>query len=127
MGQNQIGAIGRDNLIGGSQMPIVDGMGTISGGQGLLKRGTALAIDEDKKLSKLVAENTTDNIADNTADIYCILAENKDSGASGAADVDALIYLTGEFNENSVDFGEVEKDDVFVYARKIGIFFRRGI
>lgn len=76
------------NTVGGA--PLTTGLRTILAGQGALKRGTALALNADKKLVILGTSSATAN---------CVLAEDIDATA---ADVDACVYLTGHFNRNTL-------------------------
>lgn len=73
------------NTVGG--VPVVTALRTVLAGQGVLKRGTALAINADKKMVILGTDGATAN---------CVLAEDVDT----TADAKALVYLAGHFNRN---------------------------
>ena len=106
-----------DNLIAGSQMPIVDDKGTILAGQNL-KRGALLGrVDANGKL-KLVDSTASDG----SQEVYAVLVEDTNSTDG---DIETVVYLTGEFNEDAVSFSNsdtVEKHRKS--ARKVGIFLK---
>lgn len=81
-----VGDVNFDNLLYSTE-PSADVFGiTVKSGQGILTRGTALAIDADGKMSILGTASTTAN---------CILSETVDATS---ADATAAAYRTGHFN-----------------------------
>ncbi len=74
---------------------------TVSAGEGILKRGTVLALGEDGKMSVL-------DVNDTTLKANCILAEDIDATEEAIA----LAYRTGHFNEQAL----LTKDDAEMNA-----------
>ncbi|MDR1288005.1 MAG: head decoration protein [Treponema sp.] len=94
---NPSGTFTPDNLLGGA-FPRVTGTGTIVSGAGALVRGTVLGqITSGGKLKTVNSANT-----DGSQTPYAVLAEDADASSS---DVQAAVFLTGEFDENRLVFG----------------------
>lgn len=101
-----------DNLFASSQMMPVDADRlTIAAGENL-KRGSLVTSDGEL-------------VSSATADVYAVLAEDVD--ATSAAK-EAAVYLTGDYNENSIIVGgSIQVSDVKVSARKVGIFIKSAV
>lgn len=97
------------NTVGGA--PVVTALRTVLAAQGILKRGTALALNADKKMVIL-------GTADGTAN--CVLAEDVDTTAG---DAKALVYLSGHFNRNML----AVKTDYTITAADVEAFRDAGI
>ena len=107
-----------DNLINSvGNLPLITVLRTVLAGQGVLKRGTALAIDADNKLVILGTDGATAN---------CILAQDVDTTEGDAA---CVVYISGQFNRNSltVKVGyTITADDVEEF-RKAGIYLANSV
>ncbi len=107
-----------DNLLSGDHDIVTEEPDIIAGGQGVLKRGTALGrITATGKMAVLNSANT-----DGSQAIYGILGADTDTTNGDAT---TFVYLTGEFNQANVIFGGTDtylthKDT----ARTKGIFFK---
>lgn len=99
----------RDNLFAQQQeIPAVTDKLTIASGEGVLKRGCL--IDDAGKACASAAEP------------YAVLAEDVDATS---AEVEAPVYLTGEFNIKALSAKEGENvADYKKAARKVGIFMK---
>lgn len=90
-----LGAVGFDNLIN-SVSPPADVFGVdVKGGQGVLKRGTLLASGDNGMT--MIATATTGKA-------NCILSDDVDTG--GAGTVTGVAYRTGHFNGNALIVAE---------------------
>lgn len=121
----------RDNLFAALQlMPVVTGTWQIQPNQGVLKRGTLIS-EAGKKCAKTVTEEGEpdgEGATETVDDVYCILADDIDTGTGGA--VTAPVYFTGDFNQDALIFdtaNSAKPRDFMVSARKVGIFFRTNI
>jgi hypothetical protein len=121
----------RDNLFAALQlMPVVTGTWQIQPNQGVLKRGTLIS-EAGKKCAKTAAEGGEpdgEGTPETVDDVYCILADDIDTGTCGA--VTAPGYFTGDFNQDALIFdtaNSAKPRDFMVSARKVGIFFRTNI
>jgi hypothetical protein len=85
-----------DNLIAGG-FPLTTGGVTVASGQNLT-RGSVLGLKTADEQGVLVDSAATDG----TENPYCILAEDVDASE---AEVEAPVYLSGEFNEDALVFG----------------------
>ena len=86
-----LGELGFDNIENSAgTIPVITGLRTILGGQGILKRGTALGVNADSKMVVLGTSGGTAN---------CILAADVDTSAG---DANALVYLSGHFYGNKL-------------------------
>ena len=86
-----LGAVGFDNLINGVNPPAEVFSVKVTGGQGVLKRGTLLANADGGMV--IIS-------ADTTGKANAVLAEAVDTGDGEA--VHAIAYRTGHFNTNSL-------------------------
>lgn len=121
----------RDNLFAALQlMPVVTGTWQIQPNQGVLKRGTLIS-EAGKKCAKTAAEEGEpdgEGTPETVDDVYCILADDTDTGTSGA--VTAPVYFTGDFNQDALIYdtaNSAKPRDFMASARKVGIFFRTNI
>lgn len=121
----------RDNLFAALQlMPVVTGTWQIQPNQGVLKRGTLIS-EAGKKCAKTAAEEGEpdgEGTPETVDDVYCILADDTDTGTSGA--VTAPVYFTGDFNQDALIYdtaNSANPRDFMASARKVGIFFRTNI
>lgn len=121
----------RDNLFSALQlMPVVTGTWQIQPNQGVLKRGTLIS-EAGKKCAKAAAEEGEpdgEGTPETVDDVYCILADDIDTGTGGA--VTAPVYFTGDFNQDALIFdtaNSAKPRDFMASARKVGIFFRTNI
>lgn len=121
----------RDNLFAALQlMPVVTGTWQIQPNQGVLKRCTLIS-EAGKKCAKTAAEEGEpdgEGTPETVDDVYCILADDIDTGTGGA--VTAPVYFTGDFNQDALIFdtaNSAKPRDFMVSARKVGIFFRTNI
>lgn len=70
------------------------------GGQGILKRGSLIALDSETGQGELIASG-------NEAVSFFILADDTDTGDEGATEaVGCTGYLSGNFNQNALIVGE---------------------
>ncbi len=92
-----IGEIGYDNLFAGTTVPVNQKSVQIKSGQGVLLRGTVLAIETATGLAVKVDSTKTGGIE--TAD--CILTDDVDTTTSVAS----TAYSSGLFNRNALIFG----------------------
>lgn len=90
-----LGAVGFDNLINGMYPPAEVFTVSVKQGQGVLKRGSLLATGEGGM--ELISSTTTGKA-------NAVLAEDVDTGAEAA--VNAIAYRTGHFNANALIVGE---------------------
>jgi hypothetical protein len=103
-----IGAISQDNLIAGPRFPVQHKGVSLAAGQGLLKRGTVLAIMSD---GSAVMVDSAHTVEVEEADVPdrdkpdCILAENIDTGDADGSPIDAVAYSAGYFIRGSLIFG----------------------
>lgn len=86
-----LGAVGFDNLINGLYPPAEVFSVQVAGGHGVLKRGTLLATTDGGMV--MIS-------ADTTGKANAVLAEPVDTGTGGTAE--AIAYRTGHFNSNSL-------------------------
>ena len=108
-----LGEITQDNLIAGPRFPIQHKGVQLAAGQGLLKRGTVLAILADSTAVTVDSSHTvTVGSGDAAKDVPdrdkpdCILGEDIDTGsAGGGSPIDAVAYSAGYFIRGSLIFG----------------------
>ena len=95
-----LGAVGFDNLINGTYPPAEVYSVEVASGQGVLKRGSVLAIDTLANPLLLIDDSAC------TGEFpRAILAETVDTGSVPESKVKALAYRTGHFNANSLITG----------------------
>ena len=97
---SKVGEIGQDNLIA-KLFPPAETFGIkVAGGEGQLKRGTVLALNEDGSYVVLKSVAAAEGEDPVTLEANCILADDVD--ASGDDDVTAVAYRTGHFNRKAL-------------------------
>jgi hypothetical protein len=91
-----------DNLFAGHEIPVIVKGVTLAKNQGILKRGTVVAVITASGLAKPVDRSK----ADGTQIPFGILTDTVDTG-SGAAltDYKTTAYVTGLFNSKALIFG----------------------
>jgi hypothetical protein len=115
MSRELMGDIGvslQDNLIAGPRFPIQHKGVLLAAGQGLLERGTVLAIlangtavtVDSTHTIEVEKGNTTVDVPDRDKP-DCVLAEDIDTGASSGDPISAVAYSAGYFIRNSLIFG----------------------
>ena len=116
-GREFVGACAPEFLFASSKYPVSKALKNVASGQGVLKRGTALALNADGKCVIL-------GTADATA--AYILAEDIDATS---ADVPAEVYRTGHFIKNAltVEASYTITDTDVEEFRKVGIMLDNGI
>lgn len=117
---NTIGSFEYDNLFAGGVANVVTDTVTVKSGQSYV-RGTVIALDSEKKA--VIVDSAS---ADESAKVpYGILADDVDATTE---DVPAVVYLTGEFNQNALIFGGQDTYETHKEAlRKIGIFLKENV
>lgn len=88
---------GYDNLIGGTDVPLLTKVVTIASGANL-KRGTVLG--KVTASGKYVAVDS--GKTDGSQNAECVLVHNVDASS---ADQNAVVYISGVFNKNELIFG----------------------
>jgi hypothetical protein len=97
-----LGAITPDNLFAGHDIPVLVKGVTLAKGQGVLQRGTVVAIITASGLAKPVDRSK----GDGTQTPYGILTDTVDTGDGAAlTDTKATAYVTGLFNSKALIFG----------------------
>lgn len=112
-----MGSMEYPNIVNGAGVPVVTGLRTILSGQGVLKKGTALAKNSAGKMVILGTASATAN---------CVLAEDVDATS---ADATALVYLSGHFNRNNlvVNTGYTITDADVEAFRAAGIYVENSM
>ncbi|MCE4048031.1 head decoration protein [Bacillus sp. Au-Bac7] len=116
-----VGEIGYDNLFAGTSVPVnVKGV-RLKSGQGLLVRGTVLAIEAATGLAVKVDSTKTGGVE--SAD--CILTDNVDTTSS---DVVSTAYSSGLFNRKALVFGGTDTADKHEKTlRTLGIYLKDNL
>lgn len=113
-----LGAVGFDNLINGMYPPAEPFSVKVKANQGILKRGSLLATGESEL--ELISDTTTGKA-------NAVLAEDVDTGTDEA--VAAIAYRTGHFNSNAL----IVKDEYTITAadkealRSVGILLSDAV
>lgn len=111
-----------DQLIAGQFFRVTLGNATLTGGQGVLARGTLLG--QTTATGKYVV--CTAAATDGSQVPSAILADTYDTTAGDV--VGAGLYLTGEFNVNRVTFGAgVTAANAFAALRDVSIFLKSSV
>ncbi len=93
-----------DNLVNEvGTAPVINGLRTIRKGQGVLKRGSVLALSAGTGGDGVLVLLGTNATSNETLTANCILAEDVDTGSG--SNVNALVYLSGHFNKNNLILG----------------------
>lgn len=120
-----VGEFETDDLVYDASFPMLTKGVTLRAGQGLLKRGTLLAISGGTAGTGEVVVLGAAAVENETLEIYGVLTDDKDTGtdASGEA-VAAEAYVTGKYNANKIlvaDGHTLSAADE-CELRKLGIF-----
>jgi len=108
-----------DNLIAGDFHAVMDKVVVKAGSA--YRRGTVVGLLSTDE--KAVAIDSTKT--DGSERPYGILADDIDATDS---DMEAVVYVTGEFNENRLIFGGTDKAETHKKAlREMGIFLRKAM
>jgi hypothetical protein len=104
-----LGESGQDNLIAGPRFPVAFKGVSLKAGNGLVRRGTVLAILLDGTAA-IVDSSRTAIVAEapvpNGASPDCVLAEDVDTGQdAGAGGIPAVAYSAGYFVRGALTFG----------------------
>lgn len=116
-GREYVGACAPEFLFASSKYPVSKVLKSVASGQGVLTRGTALALNADGKCVILGTASAT---------AAYILAEDIDATS---ADATAEVYRTGHFIKNALAVKEsytITDADVEEF-RKVGIILDNGI
>jgi len=109
---SEVGTFEHDNLIAGDNVYLVtDVRYPIAASQGDLKRGQALELNGSNEYIPLAT----------AANIKAILSHDV---ADDASSQKCIVYNTGEFNEDAVDFGAATLADSVAPARQLNIHFK---
>lgn len=97
-----LGAVGYDGLIN-QCFPTGDVFAVaLRAGQGILTRGTALALSTGTAGKGDMVILGTEAATDETLTANCILADDTDTGAAGGDAVNGIAYRVGHFNRNAL-------------------------
>ena len=114
------GSYAHDNLLAGD-FPRVERKATVASGAGELKRGSVLALDGAGKAVLVDSGSGTASVQDP----HAVLAHDVDATA---ADAEAIVYYTGEFNEGALVFGGTDTIDTHRDAlRGLSIFTETNV
>lgn len=117
---NEIGSITPDNLVIGTNVPVLLKGITLAAGQGILMRGCVIGVITADGKGKLAAKAS----ADGSEKAKFILADDVDT----TADVVAQVYESGEFNRKALVFAAgntaADHEDTL---RTYGIFLNDSI
>lgn len=131
------GSLEVDHLINGNKIPVLIQSVEVEPDKGILKRGSVVSLKSGKLVlcAKTSTEDTTDddtdnptttNITDGSQNPYGILAEDVDTGATEKRS--GQVFLTGEFNLDSLIFGEgYQKEDMPALLRGLGIYISDSV
>lgn len=118
------GEFNHPNLIAG-EFPRVEVKGTILSGAGELTAGAVLAVDSGNDDKLVLVDSEAGDPGDSRRDPYAILAYDIDASSS---DVEAIVYLSGEFNEAVLAFGGTDDaDDHRAALRELGIYLHTNL
>jgi hypothetical protein len=116
-----LGTFTPDNLIAGSEIPLLTKAITLQGDQGIIKRGTVLGIITATGLAVPVNNAAVDG----SQNADCILAVDVDT--TGGAVV-AEAYRSGHFNRKALIFGgDDTAADHETKLRELGIFLSDNV
>lgn len=109
-----LGAVGFDNLFNGVNPPAEVTSVEVKAGQGVLKRGSVLETSTGKYV--LVSETLS------AAGAPVVLADEIDTGATEGEAVIAVAYRSGHFNTNSLivadsyEIGKIDRDTLRAFG-----------
>lgn len=117
---NTLGTVDRDNLFAGGVMPVVTETITLKSGVSYV-RGAVIGIVTATGKATIVDSTASDG----SQTAYGILADDVDATTE---DKPAVVYLTGEFNEDALIFGGTDTAETHKLAlRGMGIFLKKNI
>lgn len=122
---SEIGNYAPDNLIAGSEFPILTKGISLASGYGELKRGTVIAIINSSELAVPV-DNSKNDGSENP---YGILTDNIDTGINETENnITSTAYISGLFNSKSLIFkADNTLADYEERLRELGIFIKKNI
>jgi len=116
-----VGEIGYDNLFAGTSVPVNVKSVSLKSGQGLVVRGTVLAIETATGLAVKVDSTKTGGVE--SAD--CILTDDVDTTAGAVA---STAYSSGLFNRNALIFGGTDTAAKHEKTlRTLGIYLKENL
>lgn len=116
------GTLTEFNLFAGD-FPRTERKETILSGTGDLKAGAVLAQDSGNANKLVLVDDASATASIQTP--YAILANDVDASA---ADAEAIVYLSGEFNESVLSFGgDDTADDHRAALRQLGIYLGTNV
>ncbi len=105
-----------DQLFASTKIPVKTGFVKLNGGQGILKRGSIIALDAEKKGSLANHTKTEEQV-------YGILTDELVTSSEAADYAIAEVYLTGDFNAAALSFAEgTTLAHYETQLRELGIF-----
>lgn len=108
-----IGTYNYPDLFAGD-FPLVTEPATVLSGEGVLSAGSIMGkVTATGKLRHIAANG------DGSENVFAILSEDVDATA---ADVETIVFLTGEFNENALSVGDSTVAARKVACRQLSIF-----
>ena len=131
-GYETAGRVDFDHLINGNKIPCLIYAVEAEPNKGILRRGSVVGLKSGKLVlcAKTVTEDNTDDDTDNPTTVnitdgsqipYGVLAEDVDTGATEKRS--GQVYITGEFNKDSLIVGEgYTKDEMPALMRGLSIF-----
>lgn len=118
-----IAEIDYDNLVYSADTTLITAGVVVASGQGVLKRGTALAKTSDNKMVILGTTITTgegDNEKTETPEADCVLCDEIDATSS---DINTVAYIKGHFNTGAL----IVKDKYTLSEKDKDAFRTKGI
>lgn len=131
-GYETVGRVDYDHLLNGKKIPCLTHAVEVEPNKGILRRGSVVSLKNGKLVlcAKTLTVDSTDDdtdnpttttISDGSQNPYGILAEDVDTDASEKRS--GQVYITGEFNKNSLTVGEgYTKDEMPALLRGLSIF-----
>jgi len=121
-GFTEEGTFAHDNLLAGDT-PLVTEKQTVLSGAGALKAGAVLAKDSGNSNKLVLVDDAS--VTESINAPYAVLVHDVDASA---ADAEAMVYLSGHFNELALTFGgDDTADDHRAALRGLGIFITPNI
>ncbi len=136
-GYGTVGKLEYDHLVNGNKIPVLIEAIEVEPNKGILKRGSVVSLKAGKLVlcAKTVTEDTTDdsvenptttNISDGSQNPFGILAEDIDTDSTEKRS--GQVYLTGEYNKNSLIVGEgYTKEEMPAFLRGLSIYISDSI
>lgn len=105
-----------DQLFASTKIPVKTGFVKLNGGQGILKRGSVITLDAEKKGSLADQAKTEEQV-------YGILTDDLVTSSEVQDYVIAEVYLTGDFNAAALSFAAGTTLAYYeTQLRELGIF-----